>query len=454
MKFHPKTNMLRDFFVALFLLKLPYAESLESSIHGNVENSTHEVVLYDDSLNDMYEAENNCTNDYCVSDEDYLNLIVAHISPHFLDFVLIAMHSVVFTVGLVGNSLVCIAVYRNHTMRTVTNYFIVNLAVADLLVILFCLPSTVLWDITDTWFLGLKLCKAILYFQTVSVTVSVSTLTFISVDRWYAICFPLRFKSTTTRAKKAIFVIWFFALLYDIPELIVLQTFPSKQIRIKTIFYTQCAHSWSPESQKIFTCITLVFLYFGPLIFMTVAYYQIVRVLWRSNIPGHNLSARIYQANEVSATAVGNPEGQLRSRRKAAKMLGAVVLMFAFCYLPVHLLSILRQVMNLPSGQLTRTFSLLAHWLCYANSAVNPVIYNFMSGKFRKEFKRAFCCASSRRNDHRGVYKFTGTSDLASRRSQMLTRSINTTTNKNLRQSVELIPLGSIMNVEQIDKRD
>jgi hypothetical protein len=50
--------------------------------------------------------------------------------------------------------------------------------------------------------------------QTVSVTVSVLTLTFISVDRWYAICFPLKFKSTTGRAKTAIIVIWLLALAF------------------------------------------------------------------------------------------------------------------------------------------------------------------------------------------------------------------------------------------------
>lgn len=51
-------------------------------------------------------------------------------------------------------------------------------------------------------------------FQTVSVAVSVLTLTFISIDRWYAICFPLKFKSTTGRAKTAIGIIWLLALAF------------------------------------------------------------------------------------------------------------------------------------------------------------------------------------------------------------------------------------------------
>jgi hypothetical protein len=107
----------------------------------------------------------NCTNDYCMPDEDYLLLMENHIFPTTYEWLMIALNAVVFVVGLVGNALVCVAVYRNHSMRTVTNYFIVNLAVADFMVIFFCLPPTVVWDVTETWFLGTALCKIVVYFQ-------------------------------------------------------------------------------------------------------------------------------------------------------------------------------------------------------------------------------------------------------------------------------------------------
>lgn len=115
-------------------------------------------------FDDLYN-EHNCSNDYCMSDTDYIDLIIDHITPKPLEWVLIVMHGLTFVIGLIGNALVCTAVYRNRAMRNVTNYFIVNLAVADFMVILFCLPPTVLWDVTETWFLGSTLCKIILYFQ-------------------------------------------------------------------------------------------------------------------------------------------------------------------------------------------------------------------------------------------------------------------------------------------------
>lgn len=97
--------------------------------------------------------------------DDYLSQIEEFIFPRTWTWILIFIHSLVFVIGLVGNTLVCVAVYRNHTMRTVTNYFIVNLAVADFMVILFCLPPTLIWDVTMTWFFGMTMCKIVLYLQ-------------------------------------------------------------------------------------------------------------------------------------------------------------------------------------------------------------------------------------------------------------------------------------------------
>ncbi|KAK9686232.1 7 transmembrane receptor (rhodopsin family) [Popillia japonica] len=241
--------------------------------------------------------------------------------------------------------------------------------------------------------------------ETVSVTVSVLTLTFISIDRWYAICYPLKFKSTTGRAKTAIFIIWLLALLFDIPELIVYRT-KKMDLQVDTIYFTQCSTSWSRRADTSWTLLKMVLLYGIPLIFMSATYCQIVRVLWKSGCGAHQpVGTSVGSGRSVSTfpnTNV-NLEGQLRSRKKAAKMLVAVVVMFmfAFCYFPVHLLSALRIMVNLTNSDMNRALSLISHWLCYANSAVNPIIYNFMSGKFRKEFRRAFdCCTSS--EDHHG----------------------------------------------------
>jgi hypothetical protein len=108
----------------------------------------------------------NCTAfPYIPACMDVISQLKAYIFPSLIEWFLITAHLIVFSVGLVGNALVCMAVYRNNSMRTVTNFFIFNLAVADFMVILFCLPPTVVWDTTETWFFGNILCKIILYIQ-------------------------------------------------------------------------------------------------------------------------------------------------------------------------------------------------------------------------------------------------------------------------------------------------
>lgn len=107
----------------------------------------------------------NCTNDYCLSDEEYVNMIQDYIFPTTLEWIFIVIYVMVFIFGLIGNFLVCFVVWRNQNMKTVTNIFIVNLSVADFLVILICMPPTVLGDVTETWYIGGVMCKIIKYIQ-------------------------------------------------------------------------------------------------------------------------------------------------------------------------------------------------------------------------------------------------------------------------------------------------
>ena len=110
-------------------------------------------------------ARANCSNEYCVSDDQYLDMIRDYIRPSAFEWCLIAFYVAVFALGLVGNALVCFVVWNDRQLRTVTNLFIVNLAVSDLVIIVVCLPPTVLGDVTETWYLGPVMCKIVLYLQ-------------------------------------------------------------------------------------------------------------------------------------------------------------------------------------------------------------------------------------------------------------------------------------------------
>ena len=110
---------------------------------------------------------------------------------------------------------------------------------------------------------------------------SVLTLTCISIDRWYAICKPLEFSSTKSRAKITIALIWLVSMLIGSPNVIFLVTKPLYEEEGYT--YTDCTYAWPEESSKIYQLCIVVLLFVCPIVLMSVSYAQIVNVLWRNS---------------------------------------------------------------------------------------------------------------------------------------------------------------------------
>lgn len=103
------------------------------------------------------------------------------------------MYTWIFLIAFIGNGIVCFIVKSCQSMRTVTNFFIANLAVGDILMSLFCVPfSFVPTLILSYWPFGTVMCHLVNYTQATSVLVSAYTLVAISVDRYIVIMWPLR----------------------------------------------------------------------------------------------------------------------------------------------------------------------------------------------------------------------------------------------------------------------
>lgn len=134
------------------------------------------------------------------------------------------MYSAVFIVALLGNGMVCFVVNTSPRMKTVTNYFIVNLAVGDIFMTLLCVPfSFVPMLVLRYWPFGVVMCKVVNYSQAVSVFVSAYTLLAISIDRYMAIMRPLKPRLGRAAAKLVVAVVWGGALATAAPIPIVSQ---------------------------------------------------------------------------------------------------------------------------------------------------------------------------------------------------------------------------------------
>ena len=94
-------------------------------------------------------------------------------------------------VGIFGNALVIIVVSTNTQMRSTTNILILNLAVADLLFIILCVPFTATDYILNSWPFGLIWCQTVQYLIYFTSYVSIYTIFLMSIDRFMAVVFPV-----------------------------------------------------------------------------------------------------------------------------------------------------------------------------------------------------------------------------------------------------------------------
>ncbi|XP_043087035.1 uncharacterized protein qrfprb isoform X2 [Puntigrus tetrazona] len=110
----------------------------------------------------------------------------------------VVMYVIIFALALVGNSLVVYIVVRKRAMRTATNIFICSLAVSDLLITFFCIPFTLLQNISSEWLGGVLVCKTVPFVQTTAIVTGILTMTCIAIERYQGIVYPLKMKRQYT----------------------------------------------------------------------------------------------------------------------------------------------------------------------------------------------------------------------------------------------------------------
>lgn len=128
---------------------------------------------------------------------------------------IVVMYTTVIIVSVTGNALVVFCILSTRRMRTPTNYFLLNLAVADVLMAVVCVPFTFVANVLmSRWPFGRALCPVVTYVQTVAVFLGAFTLVAVSVDRFRAVARPLRPRMSVRTTCAAI---WFLSLAVPLP---------------------------------------------------------------------------------------------------------------------------------------------------------------------------------------------------------------------------------------------
>ncbi|XP_068894000.1 orexin receptor type 2-like isoform X3 [Tenebrio molitor] len=324
----------------------------------------------------------NDSNTSIIIDEIYEKLLVKN-------FLVIGLYVPVFITALLANVLVVWVVIKEQYMRSVTNYFLVNLSIADLFVALVCMPNAAYAAYTSVYSFGEYACKISAYLQCVSVASSIFTITAMAVDRYLAITRPFGFfyrcfnKRTTTII---ILLMWILSLALFMPVLLVTGTSKLEYIEVqnKSLYINVhfCGEHWEKSSmspvQQALGITWFIFMFVLPGLIILFAYSMMSRTLC-SGVPPFD--------NNDGVTCMQQRNRLMRSRKRVACILLLLAFIFAGCWLPYHVVNLLGDVGNDNYKELTMYLLLLGH----ANSALNPVIYCALSRRFRNSIKDLIC---------------------------------------------------------------
>ncbi|XP_050521027.1 RYamide receptor-like isoform X2 [Daktulosphaira vitifoliae] len=238
----------------------------------------------------------NITN-YCSTNSTDLSteVTVLYDVPVSIIVLLSIFYGTISVMAVVGNTLVIWIVTSSRRMHNVTNCYIANLALADIVIGLFSIPFQFQAALLQRWNLPAVMCPFCPFVQVLSVNVSIFTLTAIAIDRHRAILSPLRATPTKFRAKLLIATIWIAAFTLATPMAIAL--------RVQVIEYTDgagyklekpfCHNLRLPEQTMFLYRVTLLFVqYVVPVIIITVVYVRMALRLWGSHAPGNAQDSR------------------------------------------------------------------------------------------------------------------------------------------------------------------
>ena len=285
--------------------------------------------------------------------------------------------------SLFGNIFIIIIVYKHRDLRKTINYYIVNMAVSDLLFSLALLPAEITKLVADSghWRVsGISpesiFCKLVYLASQASVLVSVQSLVWIAIDRFVAVVFPMKLGLISSKIRTiAIVSTWICASLVKLPSLI------SSKLIVRGND-TACAEtnmeSFLSNNNAYGTYLWLQFCLFiiVPFVVITVLYTAIAITL--------NLHKKALAGNPSNAQRHAT-----KKRRQAIKMAVAIMVLFYLCIIPLTLIYFIPNWR--PSCAIQRVLYLVTSFSLYLSSTVNPFICLSFVESYRRGLRNILC---------------------------------------------------------------
>lgn len=297
---------------------------------------------------------------------------------------------VVWLVSILGNALVCLVIHRSRRTQSTTNYFVVSMACADLLMSLGCGPFVLLQVSMGRWPLSAAACKAVRYLQHLCPGVQVYVLLSISIDRFYTIIYPLSFKVSREKAKKMILASWLFDAAFVSPCLFF---YGSTSTDSHCDFFL--AEGWGGVA---YAAVHLLFGFLVPVGLIVSFYQRVVRYIWRISADGHTVRRTM---NIVPRTKV-----------KTIKMFLMLNSVFFLTWTPFYVAQLWHpRASDGPDRKELLFFTAIA-WISFSSTASKPTLYSVYNANFRRGMRETFCM-SSMKCYRSNAYTITASSRMA-----------------------------------------
>ncbi|KAG1927152.1 mu-type opioid receptor [Pimephales promelas] len=296
-------------------------------------------------------------------------------TPVVVAIIITTLYSIVCVLGLVGNVLVMYVIIRYTKMKTATNIYIFNLALADALATS-TLPFQSVNYLMGTWPFGDILCKIVMSIDYYNMFTSIFTLTTMSVDRYIAVCHPVKaLDFRTPRNAKIVNVCnWILSSAIGLPVMVMASTTTEYQ---GTFAVTDCTLLFPHPTwywENLLKICVFIFAFIMPVLIITVCYGLMILRL-------------------KSVRMLSGSKEKDRNLRRITRMVLVVVAVFIVCWTPIHIFVIIKALVTIPSSLLQTVSWHFCIALGYTNSCLNPVLYAFLDENFKRCF-REFCIPS------------------------------------------------------------
>ncbi|CAH2223759.1 endothelin receptor type B [Pelobates cultripes] len=293
----------------------------------------------------------------------------------------------IFIVGIIGNSTLLRIIYKNKSMRNGPNILIASLAMGDLIHIIIDIPISTYKLLARDWPFGVQICKLVPFLQKSSVGITVLSLCALSIDRYRAVASRnhvkgLGFSKWTTLE---IVFIWVVSVVIAIPEAISfgVDTVDYRGQQFQTCYLLPVQTTAFMMFYKTHKDLWLFSFYFCFPLVVTAVFYTL-------------MTFELLRKKGGMTVALSE---HMKQRREVARTVFCLVLVFAICWIPLHLSRIIKLTFydqDNPNRCELLSFLLSMDYvginMANLNSCINPIALYLVSTKFKNCFKSCLCC--------------------------------------------------------------